>query len=81
MQMLMKDLEPFLLSEDEWHASGEESFLVKLDKPELMAESIYNEAMKIMSPIHDQLETAREFLDGLDDADDDETNNLSETKE
>ena len=66
------------------HAFGEEAFLVPLDKPEVMAESIYNEAMKIMTPIHDQLDAARKFLDELeaddDDNDDDETNNSNETE-
>lgn len=83
MQTLISDLNPSV-SEDEWHASGEEAFLVPLDKPEVMAESIYNEAMKIMNPIHDQLDAARKFLDELeaddDDNDDDETNNSNETE-
>lgn len=81
MQMLTSDLDTSV-SEDEWHTSGEEAFLVPLDKPEAMAESIYNEAMKIMNPIHDQLDAARKFLDELeaDDDDDDENNNSNETE-
>ena len=54
-----------------WHASGEEAFLVPLDKPEVMAELIHDEAMRIMKPIHDQLDAARKFLDELEADDDD----------
>ena len=48
-----------------------------------MAELIHDEAMRIMKPIHDQLDAARKFLDELeadDDDNDDETNNSNETK-
>ena len=81
INILVADFNPSA-SEEEWHASGEEAFLVPLDKPEVMAQSIHDEAMKIMKPIHDQLDTARKFLDELeadDDDNDDETNNSNET--
>ena len=83
MKMLDDNLN-LTVSEEEWYAHGEEAFLVPLDKPEVMAQSIHDEAMKIMKPVHDQLDAARKFLDELDaddsDNDDDDDNNNSNEK-